>query len=93
MGFVGAVIVGAVISAGTSIALQQLNRPDKQQALPTPEPPADIGNEGEIAAKRLAEQRRMQQRQGGRASTIFAGKQPLGLTGQAPSAKKVLTGE
>ena len=89
MGVVGAIVAGVI----TTVVSQQFNKPEKQQALPTPEPPADIGNEGEIAARRLAEQRRMQQRQGGRASTIFAGKQPLGLAGQAPSAKKVLTGE
>ena len=86
------VAAAIVASVATSVVSSQLNRPKKPKALPTPEPPAEIGKEGEITARRLAEQRRRQQRQGGRASTIFAGKQPLGLTGEAPSAKKTLTG-
>ena len=89
---IAAPIIAAVIGAGGSIAAAQLSRPKAPKPLPTPTPPAETGKEGEIAARRLAEQRRRQQRQGGRASTIFAGKQPRGLTGEAPSAKKTLTG-
>ena len=77
--------VGAIVAAET--------KPDDPPPLPTPEPPAQVGHEGQIAAQRMAEQRRRRTAQGGRASTIIGGK-PLGDSSQAPAptAKKFLTG-
>ena len=77
--------VGAIIASAT--------KPDDPKPLPPPEPPATVGNEGAIAAQRMAEQRRRRAAQGGRASTIIGGK-PLGYATQAPppTAKKILTG-
>jgi len=77
--------VGAIVAAET--------KPDDPPPLPTPEPPAQVGHEGQIAAQRMAETRRRRAAQGGRASTIIGGK-PLGYATQAPAptAKKILTG-
>ena len=51
----------------------------------------EVGDEGAQTAARMAEQRRRQQRYGGRASTILTS--PLGVAGgQTPSGAKTLTG-
>lgn len=56
-----------------------------------PEASAEVGNEGAIAAQRMAEMRRQQQGKGGRASTIMSGS-PLGQPAPPTTAKKYLTG-
>ena len=65
--------------------------PGQNGGLPVPEPPAELGDEGKVAAAKLAEQRRRQAQRGGRASTIMTG--PLGVTGSGPSGNKLLTGD
>lgn len=86
-------LVAGLASTAVGGLTAMLTKPDDPKPLPPPEPPATVGNEGAIAAQRMAETRRRRTAQGGRASTIIGGK-PLGYATQAPppTAKKILTG-
>jgi len=57
-----------------------------------PEAPADLSGQADERAKLMAEQRRRQAGQHGRASTIMSGS-PLGQPGQVNTAAKYLTGQ
>ena len=83
-------IMMMLASTIVSAALRPKPPGGKTGALPVPEPPAELGDEGKVAAAKLAEQRRRQAQRGGRASTIMTG--PLGVTGSGPSGNKILTG-
>jgi len=77
-------------TAATSIVSAALTPKPKLPPPPTkPEGPAE--DMGAIEGQRMAEMRRQQQGQRGRASTIMSGS-PLGQPGPANTAKKYLTG-
>ena len=83
-------VAATLASTVASIATQpKALKPPKP---PTkPEVPADLSGQAEQTARRMAEQRRRQAGQGGRASTIMSGS-PLGQPGQANTSSKYLTG-
>lgn len=78
--------IGTVASTAMTLS-QKPPTPTK----PKVEPPADIMGDPAVAAQRMAEQRRRQAGQHGRASTIMSGS-PLGQPAPPASAKKYLTG-
>jgi hypothetical protein len=89
MGLLLQAVMALTSVATTGISLSAANR----KPTPTkPEASAEVGNEGAIAAQRMAEMRRQQQGKGGRASTILSGS-PLGQPAPATTAKKYLTGQ
>ncbi len=82
----------ALIAATLASTAATLATKPKAPKPPTkPEAPADLSGQAEQTAKRLAEQRRRQAGQHGRASTIMSGS-PLGQPGQANTSNKYLTG-
>jgi len=82
--------LSSVASTATTIA--EARKKPTPPEVQTPEAPADLSGQAEVTARRMAEQRRQQAGQHGRASTIMSGS-PLGQSGQAnTSAKKYLTG-
>jgi len=87
MGMEALVIASILASTATSLATQ----PKSPKSPGKPEVPADLSGQAEQTARRMAEQRRRQAGQGGRASTIMSGS-PLGQPGQANTSSKYLTG-
>ncbi len=82
----------ALIAATLASTAATLATKPKAPKPPTkPEAPADLSGQAEQTAKRLAEQRRRQAGEGGRASQIMSGS-PLGQPGPANTANKYLTG-
>lgn len=77
--------------ASTSATVAQSRKKMKAPEIMTPEAPADLSGDAERTARRMAEQRRRQAGQHGRASTIMSDS-PLGQPGQANTANKYLTG-
>jgi hypothetical protein len=89
MGLLLQAVLALTTVATTGMSLSAANR----KPIPTkPEASAEVGNEGAIAAQRMAEMRRQQQGRGGRASTILSGS-PLGQPAPPTTAKKYLTGQ
>jgi hypothetical protein len=82
-----ALIAATVASTATTLA----TRPKPPKPPTKPEAPADLSGDAEKTARRMAEQRRRQAGEGGRASTIMSGS-PLGQPGQANTSSKYLTG-
>jgi hypothetical protein len=87
MGTEALLIATILASTATSLA----TKPKAPKPPTKPEAPADLSGQAEQTAKRLAEQRRRQAGQHGRASTIMSDS-PLGQPGQANTANKYLTG-
>ncbi len=89
MGIVEAILFSTVVNAiGQGVQAVRNKKPTPTK----PEASAEVGNEGAIAAQRMAEMRRQQQGKGGRASTIMSGS-PLGQPAPPTTAKKYLTGQ
>ena len=86
----GAALTIAAIIAST-VATIATKPKLKIPKLTKPEAPADLSGDAERTARRMAEQRRRQAGEGGRASTIMSGS-PLGQPGQANTSNKYLTG-
>jgi len=84
---IGTLIASTLASTATTLA----TRPKSPKSPGKPEVPADLSGQAEQTARRMAEQRRRQAGQGGRASTIMSGS-PLGQPGQANTSSKYLTG-
>jgi hypothetical protein len=85
-------IGAAAAVAGTAVQISAAKEAKKNWRPPSkPEPPADIMGDPAVTAQRMAEQRRRQAGQHGRASTIMSGS-PLGQPAPPASAKKYLTG-
>ncbi len=84
----------AVLSlfATTMTTVTALTTKPKKLNMTKPEDPADLSGQADERAKLMAEQRRRQAGQHGRASTIMSGS-PLGQPGQVNTAAKYLTGQ
>jgi len=87
-----AAIIGLALVAQTATTIAASRKKPEPPLLPAaPEAPADLSGQAEKTARRMAEQRRRQAGQHGRASTIMSGS-PLGQPAPPTSAKKYLTG-
>jgi hypothetical protein len=84
---IAASLVASIAQTGVALAQKPPSPPVPTQ----PEAPADLSGQAEETARRMAEQRRRQAGQHGRASTIMSGS-PLGQPAPPTSAKKYLTG-
>ena len=84
---IGALVAGQFASTAATLA----TKPKAPKPPTKPEAPADLSGDAARTAQRMAEQRRRQAGQQGRASTIMSGS-PLGQPGQANTANKYLTG-
>jgi hypothetical protein len=84
------IALSSVASTATQIA-ESRKKPPVADVPKPPEAPADLSGQAEVTARRMAEQRRRQAGQHGRASTIMSGS-PLGQPAPPTSAKKYLTG-
>ena len=85
---IGTLIASTLASTATTLATRPKSKP-VADIKNLPEPLA--GDQGDATAARLAEQRRRQAGEVGRASTIMSGS-PLGQPGQANTSSKYLTG-
>ena len=88
MGELIAALIAGTVAQGISASLTKPKSPGAPTK-PDVEAPAD--GQAEVTAQRMAEQRRRQAGQHGRASTIMSGS-PLGQPAPPASAKKYLTG-
>lgn len=91
MGVLAPWIVALSSVASTATQIAESRKKPTPPEVQTPEAPADLSGQAEVTARRMAEQRRRQAGQHGRASTIMSGS-PLGQSAPPTSAKKYLTG-
>jgi hypothetical protein len=90
MGLPEILIVASLMATTASTANTLATRP-KTPTPTKPEAPADLSGQADATARRMAEKRRRQAGQYGRASNIMSGS-PLGQPGPANTAKKYMTG-
>jgi hypothetical protein len=84
-------VLALATAASTSVSIAESAKKIKAPEIMTPEAPADLSGDAARTAQRMAEQRRRQAGQHGRASTIMSDS-PLGQPGQANTSSKYLTG-